>query len=96
MKNDSLRFCVNTFSVILLFFCLCVFIEDAEAQCAMCRTTVENNHKNHGATFGSSLNTGILYLLIIPYLLIATGVFIWYRKNKQKNALRKIKAQQYA
>ncbi len=66
-----------------------------EAQCAMCRTTVENNHKHNGTTFGSSLNAGILYLLVMPYVLISVGIFIWYRKNKQKNGTRSIKNQQY-
>jgi hypothetical protein len=37
----------------------------------------ESNLKN-GGTAGSGLNTGILYMLAMPYLLVVTIGFVWY------------------
>ncbi|MDA0195855.1 MAG: hypothetical protein O2887_07625 [Bacteroidetes bacterium] len=55
----------------------------AVAQCAMCRATVVNNVSN-GEQLGlaASLNTGIVYLFIMPYLLVALIGFLWYRSAK--------------
>jgi hypothetical protein len=52
----------------------------AVAQCAMCRATVVNNVSN-GEQLGlaASLNTGIIYLFIMPYLLVALVGYLWYR-----------------
>ena len=51
------------------------------AQCPMCRMAAESNLAN-GGTEGKGLNKGILYMLSVPYLLVLTGGFIWYRNNK--------------
>ena len=56
----------------------------AKAQCAMCTTAVESNHKNGNATT-NGLNNGILYLLAAPYLAVAAVGFIWYKKYRRKN-----------
>ena len=56
------------------------------AQCAMCRASVENNVSNGETTIGAGLNFGILYLLVMPYLLaVVIGIF-WYRASKKKKA----------
>jgi hypothetical protein len=57
---------------------------DAEAQCAMCRAVVENNVTSGRSKAGSGLNTGILYLMIIPYIAFGTLGYLWY-KNSKKN-----------
>nr|WP_157601220.1 hypothetical protein [Persicobacter sp. CCB-QB2] len=54
------------------------------AQCAMCRATVENNVSNGDIGIGASLNTGILYLFILPYLVISTVGYLWYRNSKRE------------
>jgi hypothetical protein len=40
----------------------------------------ESNLEN-GGTAGKGLNTGILYMLAMPYLLVATIGFIWYKNR---------------
>ena len=70
--------------VILMVFTFTFGIIDAEAQCAMCRATVETNYSNGAGEASTRLNSGILYLLCMPYILIGTVAFVWYR-NKQKN-----------
>lgn len=53
------------------------------AQCAMCKAVVESDIATGGTT-GLGINNGILYLMFIPYLLIAVvGYFIY--KNYKKN-----------
>lgn len=57
------------------------------AQCAMCRAAVGSNLGEGGnASVGASLNTGIIYLLLIPYLVVFFGIY-FFRKSA-KNRLR--------
>lgn len=54
-------------------------------QCAMCKAVLETDMQS-GGTAGKGINEGIIYLMIIPYVLIATvGYFVYkhYKKNKQ-------------
>ena len=51
------------------------------AQCPMCRATAETNLAN-GGTEGRGLNNGILYMLGMPYLLIGTIAFLWWRNRR--------------
>jgi len=48
------------------------------AQCAMCRTAAESESKTLG------LNSGILYLMAVPYLVLGSGLLIWYLRRKQR------------
>ncbi|MFD2514288.1 hypothetical protein ACFSRY_10460 [Pontibacter locisalis] len=63
---------------------------DAYSQCAMCRATVESNvgtgSKEPESEVGSGLNTGILYLMIVPYILIGSVGLLWYKYSRKKNA----------
>ena len=52
------------------------------AQCAMCRASVENNISEGSAGLSAGLNTGILYLFVAPYLLVALIGFLWYKKSR--------------
>jgi hypothetical protein len=69
-------------TVILLFMGLGV-----QAQCAMCRASVENSISENSDSFGASLNTGILYLFVMPYILVAVFAWLWYkgRRNGENN-----------
>jgi len=72
-----------------LFFTIlftCIAAVGSFAQCAMCRATVENNLSNGDIGIGAGLNFGILYLLVIPYLAIATIGLLWYRNSRQNAA----------
>lgn len=66
----------------LTLVCFLVSGEDLLAQCPMCRATAESNLAN-GGTEGRGLNNGILYLLGMPYLLIGTIAYLWWRNRKQ-------------
>lgn len=59
------------------------FAPQASAQCAMCSVSAEQSVKN-GNTQGKGLNAGIIYLLSIPYLLIAGVGILWYKNYRKK------------
>lgn len=71
--------------VLLLIVIICGSTLSTFAQCAMCRATIENNVSNGDVGIGAGLNFGILYLFVMPYLLIGTIAFFWY-KNSKANA----------
>jgi len=51
-------------------FFIC-FQADLNAQCAMCKQAAESSLKSNPNSLVRSLNTGILYLMAVPYLMIA-------------------------
>lgn len=73
-------------------FLLCAFlllnVFQTSAQCAMCRSTLENNFSNGNPGIGAGINTGILYLLVLPYLAIIVLGYFWYKSSK--NAEQKL------
>jgi hypothetical protein len=68
-------------SIILLFF-----IQIANAQCAMCKAVVESGGNLDEA---EGLNSGILYLMVFPYLLVGTLFFFIIRNRIKKNKIDK-------
>lgn len=58
---------------------------DSAAQCAMCRTQLENNFSNGDVGIAAGINTGILYLLSLPYLAVALIGYFWYRSSKKNH-----------
>jgi hypothetical protein len=56
---------------------------DAMAQCAMCRGSVESSMGNGRNNVGVGLNTGIMFLFVMPYLLVAIIGYLWYRNSKR-------------
>ncbi|MCF8244116.1 MAG: hypothetical protein K9J37_02655 [Saprospiraceae bacterium] len=80
MKNKFLK------SVVFAFTLAIAAPVVTYAQCPMCKIGAESNLKN-GGTAGSGLNTGILYMLAMPYLLVSTLGFIWYKNRKKESEL---------
>nr|WP_228724290.1 hypothetical protein [Spirosoma sp. KUDC1026] len=70
----------------LIFFL--VFTPDLMAQCAMCRGTVESTVSNGRSVVASQLNLGILYLLVVPYLIVTSIGYLWYRNSKTEHGKR--------
>ncbi len=81
MRNNTWKIGVVLGLLVLIF---CLLSNDLQAQCPMCRMSAESNLKN-GGTDGRGLNTGILYMLAMPYMLVAAIGFWWYR-NRRSNA----------
>ncbi|WP_298894144.1 hypothetical protein [uncultured Psychroserpens sp.] len=68
--------------VFTILFLLITFWSNA--QCAMCRAVLESEE---GQTTAEGVNDGIMYLMTIPYLLVAGVGFLIYwnffRKKKE-------------
>ncbi len=61
---------------------------DLMAQCAMCRSTVESTVSNGRSVVASELNFGIVYLLVVPYLIVVSIGYLWYRSSKREHERR--------
>lgn len=73
--------------LIILFFVSAV--QSANAQCAMCRATLETNVSQGNIGIAAGINFGILYLLVIPYLAVGLLAYLWFRASK-KNVRKQI------
>ncbi|MFS0491738.1 hypothetical protein [Leadbetterella byssophila] len=70
--------------IVITLFLLVSTTTQIWAQCAMCRATVGSNLSEGRNTIGTGLNFGILYLLVIPYLIAGLGVYFYIRAAKQR------------
>ncbi|MGA0231888.1 MAG: hypothetical protein ACO3M5_01590 [Saprospiraceae bacterium] len=70
------------FVIVLIAVLIVALSPELSAQCPMCRMSAESNLEN-GGTEGRGLNNGILYMLSLPYLLVATLGYIWYRNRNR-------------
>lgn len=80
LQSSSLRFQS-------LFFGLCFFLiaMSANAQCAMCRAALGGDANIKQA---EAVNDGIVYLMLVPYLLVVViGYFVYkmYQAKKGKS-----------
>jgi hypothetical protein len=64
-----------SFSILLILISQSSII----AQCAMCKTTAESD-LNDGGSIANGLNTGILYLMAIPYVILMIGGYFFFKK----------------
>ena len=77
MKNKF----VQLFSLVLLLFLLTGTVSNA--QCPMCKMSAESNLQN-GGTDGRGLNAGIMYMLLLPYLMVGGLGYWWWRNRRQE------------
>ena len=63
----------------ILFFL--IFIESIHSQCSMCRAVIESEE---GQATAKGINDGIVYLMAIPYILVAIGGWKVYSILKKK------------
>lgn len=55
----------------------------ATSQCAMCKKSAEDANAQEETKIASTLNSGVIYLLIMPYLAAGVVGFMWYRNQKK-------------
>jgi hypothetical protein len=69
-----------SFLLVIFFFNL-----SANAQCAMCRAALGGDENTKQA---EAVNDGIVYLMVVPYLLVGVIGYLIYRmyQSKKKNA----------
>jgi len=52
------------------------------AQCAMCKAVVEQG----GEEVAEGINSGIVYLMAFPYIIVGVAIYFFYRNWKKNNA----------
>jgi hypothetical protein len=74
-------FFFNSKGIFILFSLL--YTLSSQAQCAMCRASLQSEGNTSKA---EAVNDGIVYIMVIPYVLVAVvGVVVYrmYSKNKK-------------
>lgn len=66
----------------IVFIVFLFSLQITNAQCAMCKAVVESGSPSEA----EGLNSGILYLMIFPYLLVGTLLY-FIVKNRKKNKI---------
>jgi hypothetical protein len=79
-------------TLILLFFFIAftAISFEVSAQCAMCKAVTASNIDGDSNEVGKGLNTGILYLMAIPYFLLM-GLFYLLFQDKIKEKIKSFK-----
>ena len=72
---------VESLFFMLFFLCSIFFSISANAQCAMCRAALTSEGN---AVKAEAVNDGIVYLMVIPYLIVGVVGFFVYRMYSKK------------
>ncbi len=64
---------------LMFLFILCGI--EMIGQCAMCKATAESATEHVNKGIGEGLNAGIVYLMMVPYLILAAVAGIFFKKN---------------
>lgn len=76
---------IYKFKSVFFFLCSFFYVLISQAQCAMCRAALESEESGVQA---KAINDGIVYLMIIPYVLVAAAAYAIYKikfaKKKEK------------
>jgi hypothetical protein len=72
------------FKSLLIRFALIIFfwgfnLTIAMSQCAMCKATAESARDEYGNSISGGINTGIVYMMGMPYLLLAILGWVFYK-----------------
>ena len=82
MKKKSILILTTAFVLIALFSVDVLF-----AQCAMCKAVLESEAKTGGSNVAAGLNSGILYLMSVPYIMVGgAGIWLFIKHKKNKSA----------
>ena len=66
--------------ILVTFILFLTFLNSINAQCAMCKAVVESGGDTSQA---EGLNTGILYLMVFPYLLVGILLYFIFKYRKK-------------
>lgn len=81
IKSKEYRLFSNKKLLVYVLFSI-FFSLNSQAQCAMCRAALESEGNNNKA---AAVNDGIVYLMVIPYLIVGfVGFFIYRMYYKKK------------
>lgn len=81
ISNTSSK--IRTWSLLTLILVSSFFSFSANAQCAMCRAALTSEGNTATA---AAVNDGIVYLMVIPYVLVAGIGYAIYQMKKNKSS----------
>lgn len=70
-----------TFSLLILSFW--ISLQQVVAQCTQCKSAAAAKDEAGNLYIGASMNTGILYLLFLPFLAVILVGGYWVYRNRQ-------------
>ncbi len=68
--------------IVLSLLLVCLVVGASHAQCPMCNASLESS-RAAGNHVGEGINNGILYLLVMPFLIVGSVLIYFYRRYKQ-------------
>jgi hypothetical protein len=77
----KLKYIARFFTIAIMIAIAIAIPMDGEAQCSMCRAIAESSLEG-GSEMGKGLNSGIMYLMGIPYILLVVLGVLLFRKPK--------------
>jgi hypothetical protein len=70
--------------IALILLILLISFDASQAQCAMCTGTVETAHGSGTSSVAEGINKGVLYIFMMPYLILGTIGYFWWRGRKKQ------------
>jgi uncharacterized membrane protein len=83
-ENIKNKIAKSRIGVRICFYTLCTlfFSVSSYAQCAMCRAALTGDENKVKA---AAVNDGIVYLMVVPYVLVGALGYYIYRMKKKKS-----------
>ena len=69
-------------------------VQTAEAQCALCRTALESSPE--GQAMAAGFNQAILFLLAAPFLVVGSGILVFWRAARRGRSQATLSERQVA
>lgn len=66
-------------AILLIIFFMAIYAPPAAAQCSVCTKSVQQL----GEKPAKALNTGIIYLMLTPFLIVGVIGYRWWKSNKK-------------
>ncbi|AWK04309.1 hypothetical protein HYN56_08695 [Flavobacterium crocinum] len=82
--NSKIQKSNSNFQNLIILICVFLIGISANAQCAMCRAALSGDSNVKKA---EAVNDGIVYLMVIPYLLVVIIGYLIYRMYQKKKAV---------
>lgn len=79
---EAIKAALNNFVFYMVPFLFFLSSNSSNAQCAMCRAALTSKGNEAKA---AAVNDGIVYLMVIPYLLVGAIGYAVYRMKKNKS-----------
>ena len=75
------------FKIVVLVYFWTFNLTTMFSQCAMCKATAESATDDYGNAISGGINTGIVYMMGVPYLLLGILGWVFY-KDRIKGFLK--------